>query len=97
MTTGERIRPQVFFLDGSQLRRLRQQCGRPQQTLANDAAYRWYDHPDVVPFWGCGSRPTLHAFAAASANLYAEIARDDPQPWKLQLARAAVRWLASRA
>lgn len=37
MTAGERIRPQVFFLDGSQLRRLRAERGLSQQTLADDA------------------------------------------------------------
>lgn len=37
MTAGVRIRPQVFFLDGVQLRHLRQQRGFSQQRLADNA------------------------------------------------------------
>jgi hypothetical protein len=47
--------------------------------------------------WNEAPAQAITAFATASASLYAEIARDDPQPWKLQLAGAAACWLASRA
>jgi hypothetical protein len=43
-----------------------------------------------------GSHPAqaITTFATASANLYTEIARDDPQPWNQHLAAAAASWLA---
>jgi hypothetical protein len=47
--------------------------------------------------WNEAPAQAITALATASASLYAEIARDDPQPWKLQLAGAAACWLASRA
>jgi transcriptional regulator with XRE-family HTH domain len=37
VTAGVRTRPQVFFLDGAQLRHLRQQRGFSQQKLADNA------------------------------------------------------------
>ncbi len=45
-----------------------------------------------------GSRASglLSAFAPASARLFAEIAHDDPQPWKQQLASAASQWMTYR-
>jgi len=46
--------------------------------------------------WDLAPRPAVNAFATASARLFAEIARNDPQPWKLQLAGAASQWLAYR-
>jgi hypothetical protein len=39
--------------------------------------------------WPAASDRAIDAFALASARLYAEIAREDPQPWKQRLAAAA--------
>jgi thiamine kinase-like enzyme len=47
--------------------------------------------------WDQAPVPAINAFALASARLFAEIARDDPQPWKRQLAGAAGQWLTYRA
>jgi hypothetical protein len=47
--------------------------------------------------WGQAPAPAINAFAIASARLFAEIARDDPQPWKQQLASAADEWMTYRA
>jgi len=46
--------------------------------------------------WGQTPPPAINAFATASARLFAEIARDDPQPWKQQLASAASQWMTYR-
>jgi hypothetical protein len=51
---------------------------------------------DQCAGWNQAPRHAIDAFAAASARLYAEIARDDPQPWKQRLAEAAAQWLAHR-
>ena len=47
--------------------------------------------------WDQAPRAAIDAFAHASARLFDEIAREDPRPWKQQLARAAARWMAFRA
>jgi hypothetical protein len=47
--------------------------------------------------WGQAPACAIDAFAAASARLFAEIAGDDPQPWKQQLAGSANRWMTYRA
>ncbi len=46
--------------------------------------------------WNQAPPHAIEAFAVASTRLYAEIARDDPQPWKQRLAEAAAQWLAHR-
>lgn len=46
--------------------------------------------------WDRAPAPAVSAFAIASARLFAETARDDPQPWKRQLAGAASRWMNYR-
>jgi hypothetical protein len=46
--------------------------------------------------WVNAPRHGVDAFALASARLYEEIAREDPQPWKGQLARAARQWAIHR-
>ncbi len=46
--------------------------------------------------WMNAPRHGVDAFALASARLYEEIAREDPQPWKKQLARAARQWAVYR-
>jgi len=46
--------------------------------------------------WDQAPPPAISAFATASARLFAEIARDDPQPWKQQLASAASQWMIYR-
>jgi Ser/Thr protein kinase RdoA (MazF antagonist) len=38
----------------------------------------------------------ISAFALACARLYAEIAQQDPQPWKQHLAAAAQKWAQHR-
>jgi len=47
--------------------------------------------------WDQAPAPAVNAFAIASARLFAEIARDDHQPWKQQLASAASQWMTYRA
>jgi len=46
--------------------------------------------------WDQAPPPAISAFATASARLFAEIAHDDPQPWKQQLAGAASQWMTYR-
>jgi hypothetical protein len=46
--------------------------------------------------WHTASAQAISVFAAASARLWAEIARDDPQPWKQHMSAAARQWLAYR-
>jgi hypothetical protein len=38
----------------------------------------------------------LDVFATANARLWRQIARDDPQPWKHGMSRAADAWLSHR-
>jgi hypothetical protein len=47
--------------------------------------------------WATASDKAIDAFAFASARLYAEIAREDPQPWKQRLAAAAQEWARHRS
>jgi hypothetical protein len=42
--------------------------------------------------WSCGTREAVDAFAAANSSLWEEIARQDPTPWKKELAAAAYAW-----
>lgn len=46
--------------------------------------------------WHQAPPPAISAFATASARLFAEIAGNDPQPWKQHLAHAAAQWLTYR-
>ena len=46
--------------------------------------------------WATASHKAIDAFALACARLYAEIAREDPQPWKRRLAAASVDWAQHR-
>jgi hypothetical protein len=47
--------------------------------------------------WDQAPAPAINAFAISSARLFAETARDDPEPWKQQLASAASQWMTYRA
>jgi hypothetical protein len=46
----------------------------------------WASAPDIA----------VSAFALACARLYAEIAQQDPQPWKQRLVAAAQKWAQHR-
>jgi hypothetical protein len=46
--------------------------------------------------WDQAPPRAISAFATASARLFAEIALDDPQPWKQQLASVASEWMTYR-
>ncbi len=46
--------------------------------------------------WDQVPRHAVDAFANANARLYAEIAHQDPEPWKRQLASAASSWYTYR-
>lgn len=45
-----------------------------------------------VPAWQAAPPEGIDAFAAASVRLWAEIAENDPQPWKRDMAKAAQQW-----
>jgi len=45
-----------------------------------------------VPAWLAAPTAGIDAFAAASVRLWTEIAENDPQPWKRDMATAARRW-----
>ncbi|WP_291413833.1 aminoglycoside phosphotransferase [Actinophytocola sp.] len=45
-----------------------------------------------VPAWQTASAEGIDVFAAASVRLWAEIAENDPQPWKRDMAKAAQQW-----
>jgi RIO1 family len=47
--------------------------------------------------WATASDKAIGAFALACARLYAEIACQDPQPWKRRLAAAAQEWARHRS
>jgi thiamine kinase-like enzyme len=47
--------------------------------------------------WAIASDKAINAFAVACARLYAEIAREDPQPWKGRFAAAAQDWARHRS
>jgi hypothetical protein len=49
-----------------------------------------------VPSWSTGSQRAINTFAAANAALWAEIVKDDPQPWKRRIAAVARQWLQYR-
>lgn len=51
----------------------------------------------TLPAWNGVSRDGLDVFVAVSTRLWAAIANDDPQPWKLALRDAASRWQRHRA
>jgi hypothetical protein len=57
-------------------------------------AEAWAAHCDS---WASASEKAIDAFALASARLYAEIACEDPQPWKRRLAAAAQEWARHRS
>jgi hypothetical protein len=46
--------------------------------------------------WATAPGRAIDAFAVACARLYAEIAREDPQPWKARLAVVAQQWARYR-
>ena len=46
--------------------------------------------------WASTPDNAISAFALACARLYAEIAQQDPQPWKQRLAAAAQKWAQHR-
>jgi hypothetical protein len=46
----------------------------------------------MCPDWQQAPDAAIDVFALASASLYDEIARNDPQPFKQGLATAAHRW-----
>ncbi len=46
--------------------------------------------------WASAPHNAISAFALACACLYAEIAQQDPQPWKQRLAAAAQKWAQHR-
>lgn len=45
-----------------------------------------------VPAWRSAPPAGVGVFAAASARLWGEIAEQDPQPWKQDMAAAAHAW-----
>jgi hypothetical protein len=47
--------------------------------------------------WDQAPARAISAFATAGSALFADIAREDPQPWKQQLAGAASQWMTYRA
>jgi hypothetical protein len=47
--------------------------------------------------WAAASDNAIDAFALACARLYADIAHEDPQPWKQRLATAARDWARYRS
>ena len=47
--------------------------------------------------WAAAPDKAIDAFALACARLYAEIAYEDPQPWKQRLATAARDWARHRS
>jgi hypothetical protein len=49
-----------------------------------------------APAWGSASREAVDMFAAASQRMWDEIARDDPQPWKLEMRSVVCEWVAHR-
>ena len=50
----------------------------------------------MCPGWQRAPSAALDVFALASARLYGEIARDDPQPFKQRLAAVAHEWACHR-
>jgi len=57
-------------------------------------AEAWAQHCDS---WATASDQAVSVFALACARLYAEIAREDPQPWKRHLAGVACEWARYRS
>ncbi|QNE76126.1 aminoglycoside phosphotransferase [Streptomyces finlayi] len=49
-----------------------------------------------IPAWHTAAAEGITAFAAANANVWAEISTADPDPWTLRLATAATTWHAHR-
>jgi len=56
-------------------------------------AQAWAAHCDS---WANTPDNAINAFALACARLYAELAQQDPQPWKQRLAEAAQKWAQHR-
>ena len=48
------------------------------------------------PGWTDADPAAIDVFARVNVNLWDEIARDDPRPWKLGVARAARDWASHR-
>jgi hypothetical protein len=49
-----------------------------------------------VPAWRAAPSIGVGVFAAASVRMWAEIAEQDPRPWKLDMAKAARAWAQTR-
>jgi hypothetical protein len=49
-----------------------------------------------TPAWAGASEAAISVFSRANARLWAEIAQDDPDPWKQQMATITHEWAASR-
>lgn len=49
-----------------------------------------------VPAWRAAPSVGIGVFATASVRMWAEIAEQDPQPWKLDMAKAARTWAQTR-
>jgi Ser/Thr protein kinase RdoA (MazF antagonist) len=47
--------------------------------------------------WAAASDKAIDTFALACTRMYAEIAHEDPQPWKQRLAAAARDWARHRS
>lgn len=54
------------------------------------------DWATTIPTWATASQPGIDAFTTISHRLWAQIARDDPQPWKIQLHAATQAWTEHR-
>jgi hypothetical protein len=48
------------------------------------------------PGWTDADPAAIDVFARVNVNLWDQLARDDPRPWKLEVARAALDWATYR-
>ncbi|WP_327122725.1 hypothetical protein [Streptomyces sp. NBC_01727] len=46
----------------------------------------------VLPAWHGADRAEVASFSAANARLWKSISVQDPEPWKLHMARMAEQW-----
>ncbi|MEV6445111.1 hypothetical protein [Amycolatopsis sp. NPDC051716] len=51
----------------------------------------------TLPAWNHAPAESLDTFVAVNARLWAQIADNDPQPWKLDIRNAANQWLTHRS
>ncbi|MBX6391040.1 MAG: aminoglycoside phosphotransferase [Frankia sp.] len=54
-------------------------------------------HAAQLPTWKTAPASAVTAFIKANSRLWAEIAKDDPDPWTVAVADAARRWAAYRS